>query len=92
MAKTIDTITQNIQRVIIGRDEIVKYMLISYLCDGHVLLEGDPGLGKTKLALALAKSIEGKLKRIQFTPDILPSDITGFCLFNKQVKWNIRKG
>lgn len=84
MEKAIEKITENIKRVIVGRDEIVKYMLISYLCDGHVLLEGDPGVGKTKLALSLAKSIEGEFKRIQFTPDILPSDITGFCLFNKQ--------
>ena len=84
MNNTIEKIINNIKKVIIGKDEIVKCLLISYLCDGHVLLEGDPGVGKTKLALSLAKSIEGEMKRVQFTPDILPSDITGFCLFNKQ--------
>lgn len=84
MEKTIEKIVENIKKVIIGRDEIIKYMIISYLCDGHILLEGDPGVGKTKLALSLAKSVEGEFKRVQFTPDILPSDITGFCIFNKQ--------
>lgn len=84
MDKTARKIMENIKQVIIGRDEIIKYMIISYLCEGHVLLEGDPGVGKTKLALALVKSIEGEFNRVQFTPDILPSDITGFCLLNKQ--------
>lgn len=84
MEKIAKKIMDNIKQVIIGRDEIIKYMIISYLCEGHVLLEGDPGLGKTKLALSLARSVEGEFNRVQFTPDILPSDITGFCLLNKQ--------
>lgn len=84
MDKRVRKIMGNIKQVIIGRDEIIKYMIISYLCEGHVLLEGDPGVGKTKLALALVKSIEGEFNRVQFTPDILPSDITGFCLLNRQ--------
>lgn len=84
MDKNVRKIMDNIKQVIIGRDEIIKYMIISYLCEGHVLLEGNPGVGKTKLALALVKSIEGEFNRVQFTPDILPSDITGFCLLNRQ--------
>lgn len=80
----IEKIIGNIKKVIIGRDEIIKCMLISYLCEGHILLEGDPGVGKTKLALSLAKSVEGEFNRVQFTPDILPSDITGFCVLNKE--------
>lgn len=93
MDKIVKKIMDNIKQVIIGRDEIVKYMIISYLCEGHILLEGDPGLGKTRLALALAKSIQGELNRIQFTPDILPSDITGFSLLNRQSnEFEYRKG
>ena len=84
MNKIVKNIMSNIKQVIIGRDEIIKHMLIGYLCEGHILLEGDPGVGKTRLAVALAKSIEGEFKRIQFTPDILPSDITGFSLLNRQ--------
>ena len=84
MDKIVKNIIHNINKVIIGRDEIIKYMIIGYLCEGHILLEGDPGVGKTRLALALAKSIEGVFNRIQFTPDILPSDITGFSLLNRQ--------
>ena len=72
MDKTVREIMDNIKRVIIGRDETIKYMIISYLCEGHILLEGDPGVGKTKLALSLIKSIEGEFNRVQFTPDILP--------------------
>ena len=84
MEDILSKITQNIKQVIIGKEDVVRALLITYLCEGHILLEGDPGVGKTKLALALAKSIEGEFRRVQFTPDVLPSDITGYCLWNKQ--------
>lgn len=77
-------IIDNIQRVIIGKDEVIRLLMTSLLADGHVLLEDVPGLGKTLIAKALAISIGGTFKRVQFTPDLLPSDITGFNVFNQQ--------
>ncbi|RLB93662.1 MAG: AAA family ATPase [Deltaproteobacteria bacterium] len=71
----------NISRVIVGKQESVKLMLVALLADGHVLLEDVPGVGKTLLARSLAASIGGTYKRIQFTPDLLPSDITGFNIY-----------
>lgn len=84
MNQIIDKIIHNMGKVIIGKRFTMEQILIAYLCEGHVLLEGDPGVGKTRLALALAKSVEGDFHRVQFTPDILPSDITGYCVFNKE--------
>lgn len=66
-----------------GEKETLEYILVALLSEGHVLLEGLPGVGKTKLALALSKSINGTFKRVQFTPDVLPSDITGYYLYNR---------
>ena len=83
MEEIIGRIIGNVKKVIIGKDEIIEQLLISLLSEGHVLLEGAPGLGKTRLAIAIAQSVEGSFKRIQFTPDVLPSDVTGFCLYNK---------
>lgn len=74
----------NMKQVIIGKEKIIEMLFIAYLCDGHILLEGNPGVGKTKLARALTNSIEGEFKRIQFTPDVLPSDITGYCVLDRQ--------
>lgn len=76
-----DKIMDNISRVIVGKPESVKLMLVALLADGHVLLEDVPGVGKTLLARSLAASIGGSYKRIQFTPDLLPSDITGFNIY-----------
>lgn len=84
MNQIIDKIINNMGEVIIGKKITMEQILIAYLCDGHILLEGDPGVGKTRLALALAKSVEGNFNRVQFTPDILPSDITGYCILNKE--------
>lgn len=66
-----------------GQEEILEYLLVALLSEGHVLLEGMPGVGKTKLALALSKSLQAQFKRVQFTPDVLPSDITGYYLYNR---------
>jgi len=70
--------------VIVGKRDIIELTLIAFLCRGHILIEDVPGLGKTMLARALAKSIHGKMRRIQFTPDLLPADIIGSYVFNQR--------
>jgi len=77
-------IRQNVSRVIVGKDDVIELVTIALLAGGHVLLEDVPGTGKTVMAKALAKSVNGSFKRIQFTPDLLPSDITGLNIFNQQ--------
>lgn len=77
-------IVDNIEKVIIGKRETIELVVLSLMCNGHVLIEDVPGVGKTSLVSALSKSIDASFKRIQFTPDILPSDITGFTLFNQK--------
>lgn len=78
----INALQQNIGKVIVGKEEAIEYALIALLCKGHVLIEDVPGVGKTTLASALAKSLDCSFKRIQFTPDLMPSDVTGFTLVN----------
>ena len=73
---------QNIRRVIVGKDDAIELLLIALVCRGHVLIEDVPGVGKTTLASALAKSLQCSFKRIQFTPDVTPSDVTGFTMVN----------
>lgn len=73
---------QNVRTVIVGKDEAIELLLISLLCRGHVLIEDVPGVGKTTMASALARSLACSFKRIQFTPDVMPSDITGFTMVN----------
>ena len=75
-------LTQNVGKVIVGKEDAIELMMIAVLCRGHVLIEDVPGVGKTTLASALARSIDCSFKRIQFTPDITPSDITGFSIAN----------
>jgi len=79
-----ERIAANIARVIVGKSKTTELLLVGLLGNGHVLLEDVPGLGKTLLAKSLARSIGGIFKRIQFTPDLLPADITGFNVYNQQ--------
>lgn len=77
-------IADNVDRVIVGKRHVTELILVALLCEGHVLLEDVPGVGKTTLARSIARSIGGELKRIQFTPDLLPSDISGVSYFNQK--------
>jgi len=79
-----ERVADNVEQVIIGKRRAVDLLLVSLLCRGHVLLEDVPGVGKTVLAKSIARSIGCTFKRIQFTPDLLPSDVTGVSIFNQQ--------
>ncbi len=84
---------ENIRTVIVGKQEAVRMALIPLLCRGHLLIEDVPGVGKTTLAKALARSLGGEFKRVQFTPDLLPLDITGTSMFNQKVQdFEFRQG
>ncbi|MBR5430393.1 MAG: MoxR family ATPase, partial [Firmicutes bacterium] len=78
----VGALLSNVSRVIVGKEEAIEYALIALLCRGHVLIEDVPGVGKTTLAAALAKSLDCTFRRIQFTPDLMPSDVTGYTLVN----------
>ncbi len=89
----IEQLKQQINAVFIGQRDVVDQVMVALLAAGHVLIEGVPGLGKTLLVRLLAKSISGEYARIQFTPDLMPSDITGHIMFdNETSKFRIRKG
>src|SRR3989337_1943104 len=75
---------ENIQKVIVGKDEVIDLTLAAVLCEGHLLIEDVPGIGKTTMARALAASLGCTFRRIQFTPDLLPSDVTGLYWFNQK--------
>src|SRR5450756_1853312 len=86
-------IVDNIGQVLVGKESASRLMVIALAASGHVLIEDVPGIGKTTMAFAMAKSVSLSFNRIQFTPDILPSDITGFSVFNpKTGEFEFRKG
>ncbi|MBH8556179.1 MoxR family ATPase [Nostocaceae cyanobacterium CENA357] len=82
MREKIDALTQNLARTIVGKNEAIQLVLVALLGGGHALLEDVPGVGKTLLAKSLARSVDGKFQRLQCTPDLLPTDITGTNIWN----------
>lgn len=93
MNPTIEKILQNIEKVMIGKRNVVELSLVALLAEGHVLLEDVPGVGKTMMVRALAKSVNANFRRIQFTPDLLPSDVTGVSIYNpKELEFQFRPG
>ncbi|MBQ8827454.1 MAG: MoxR family ATPase [Oscillospiraceae bacterium] len=93
MDKRIESLIKNIEKAIVGKRETITYAVTALLMEGHVLIEDVPGVGKTQLAAALSRSVDGVFSRIQLTPDIMPSDITGFTMINRQTgEFEYKKG
>ncbi len=92
-AQILSRIVENIEKVIVGKRRAVELLAIALVCEGHVLIEDVPGVGKTTIVSSLAKSLNFEFKRIQFTPDILPSDITGITIYDaKKGEFNFHAG
>lgn len=92
-SKQINAILSEVKKAVIGKDQIIIKVLLAILCKGHVLIEDIPGVGKTTLALAFSKALSLEHNRMQFTPDVLPSDVTGFSIYNKNTNtFEFRKG
>ena len=81
-----ERVVANVERVIVGKHVEVRMALVALLCEGHILIEDVPGVGKTMLAKAISRSIGCSFRRIQFTPDLLPSDVTGLSIFNQKTQ------
>jgi MoxR-like ATPase len=77
---------ENVERVIVGKREVIDLLLVALLCEGHVLIEDVPGIGKTVLAKTVARTLDCSFRRLQFTPDLLPSDVTGVSFFNQRTQ------
>jgi MoxR-like ATPase len=93
VAATVTKIVANMEKVIIGKRQQLVQAMVAYLCEGHILLEDVPGVAKTMLARALARSVNCTFKRLQCTPDLLPTDVTGVSIFNqKTVEFEFRPG
>ena len=93
MNETIERLKHSIETVIVGKSQVIDMLIISMLCDGHILIQDVPGVGKTKLVSALSKAVNGKFNRIQLTPDIMPSDIVGFSIINQHtLEFEYREG
>jgi MoxR-like ATPase len=86
IAQSTDKVIANVERVIVGKHAEVRLALVALLCQGHLLIEDVPGTGKTSLAKAIAKSLGCTFRRIQFTPDLLPSDVTGLSIYNQKTQ------
>lgn len=88
-----ERVLANVRKVIVGKDEQIRLTILALLCEGHVLIEDVPGVGKTMLARSIARSIGCSFSRVQFTPDMLPSDVTGVSIFNqKNLEFEFRPG
>lgn len=93
LQEMIRALTGNVEKVIIGKNDVIELLAVGFLTGGHVLIEDVPGVGKTMIARSLARSVSGEYKRIQFTPDLLPSDVTGANVFNmKEQEFEFRQG
>ena len=91
--ETVSRLRENVQRVVVGKDEVINLALIGLMCRGHILVEDVPGIGKTTLSKALAQSLGCTFGRIQFTPDLMPSDVLGVNFFNqKDSKFEFQAG
>ncbi|MFR2465136.1 MAG: AAA family ATPase [Clostridia bacterium] len=88
-----ERVMKEVAKVFVGKNDIIRKVMLALLAQGHVLLEDRPGVGKTTLALAMSKAIRAEYRRIQFTPDVMPSDITGFSMYDKERgEWNYERG
>ena len=84
MRKEIERVAAEIRKAIVGKDNVIGRILAAVLADGHILLDDVPGVGKTTLALAISRAVQLRYHRIQFTPDVMPSDIVGFSIYDRE--------